>query len=91
MGSWVSRVLASHHITGLPVGPRRRAICQALPAPPGQCRRPRLRAGWARPDEECRPELKAFAGFARDEQEAAKALPDALILKHQARRWASAS
>jgi transcriptional regulator with XRE-family HTH domain len=43
------------------------------------------------PDEEFRLQFEALTSFDRDEKKAAKALLDALILKHQARRWASAS
>lgn len=45
----------------------------------------------AAPDEEFRLQFEAFTAFDKDEKKAAKALLDALILKHQARRWASAS
>lgn len=43
------------------------------------------------PDEEFRLQFEAFTAFDQDEKKAAKTLPDALILKHQARRWASTS
>jgi len=43
------------------------------------------------PDEEFRLQFEAFTAFDKDEKKAAKTLLDALILKHQARRWASAS
>jgi hypothetical protein len=43
------------------------------------------------PDEEFRLQFEAFTAFDKDETKAAKTLLDALILKHQARRWASAS
>jgi len=43
------------------------------------------------PDEEFRLQFEAFTAFDKDEKKAAKTLLDALILKHQARRWASTS
>lgn len=43
------------------------------------------------PDEEFRLQFEAFTAFSKDEKKAAKAILDALILKHQARRWVSAS
>jgi len=43
------------------------------------------------PDEECRLQFEAFTAFDKDDKKAAKTLLDALILKHQARRWASAT
>jgi hypothetical protein len=44
------------------------------------------------PDEELRLLFEAFTHFDKDKKKAAKALPfDALILKHQGCRWASAS
>lgn len=43
------------------------------------------------PDEEVRLQFEAFTQFDKDEQKAARTLLDALILKHQTRRWALAS
>lgn len=43
------------------------------------------------PDEGFRLQFEAFIASDKDEKKAAKPLLDALILKHQARRWASAS
>jgi len=43
------------------------------------------------PDEEFRLQFEAVTAFSKDEKKAAKTLLDALILTHQARRWASAS
>ena len=43
------------------------------------------------PNEEFRLQFEAFTQFDKDEKKAARTLLDALILKHQARRWASAS
>jgi hypothetical protein len=43
------------------------------------------------PDEEFRLQFEAFTALHKDAKRAAKTLLDALILKHQARRWASAS
>jgi hypothetical protein len=39
------------------------------------------------PDEELKLQFEAVSQFGRDEKKAAKDLLDALILKHQARRW----
>ncbi len=43
------------------------------------------------PDEEFRLQFEALTQFDAEEKRAAKALLDALILKHQARKWAHAS
>jgi transcriptional regulator with XRE-family HTH domain len=43
------------------------------------------------PDEEFRLQFEALTQFNAEERRAAKALLDALILKHQARKWAHAS
>jgi transcriptional regulator with XRE-family HTH domain len=43
------------------------------------------------PDEDLRLQFEAVSQFDKDEKKAARILLDALILKHQARRWASAS
>ena len=44
-----------------------------------------------RPDEDLRLQFEAASRFVKEEKKDAKALLDALILKHQARRLASAS
>jgi len=44
-----------------------------------------------RPSDELRLQFEAIGQFDADEKKIVKALLDALILKHQARRWASAS
>jgi len=43
------------------------------------------------PDEEFRLQFGIFTAFDKDERKAAKSLLDALIFKHQFRRWANAS
>lgn len=43
------------------------------------------------PDEELRLQFEALQSFSADEKKVAKAVLESLILKHQARRWASAS
>jgi hypothetical protein len=43
------------------------------------------------PDDEFRLQFEALADFDPEERRIAKAVLDSLILKHQARRWASAS
>lgn len=43
------------------------------------------------PDEALRLQFEALTQFTPEEKHAAKALLDALILQHQARKWASAS
>ncbi|MDZ4862256.1 MAG: hypothetical protein SGJ01_02325 [Gemmatimonadota bacterium] len=43
------------------------------------------------PDDEFRLQFEAVTAFTQDEKKSAKTLLDALILTHQARRWASAS
>ncbi len=43
------------------------------------------------PDEELRLQFEAIREFDPEEKKLVKALLDSLILKHQARRWASAS
>jgi len=43
------------------------------------------------PDEDLRLQCEAVSQFDKETKKAAKALRDALILKPQARRWASAS
>ena len=43
------------------------------------------------PDEELRLQFEAIQSFSADEKKIAKAVLESLILKHQARRWASAS
>jgi transcriptional regulator with XRE-family HTH domain len=43
------------------------------------------------PDEELRLQFEAIQAFSADEKKVAKAVLESLILKHQARRWASAS
>lgn len=43
------------------------------------------------PDDELRLQFEALQAFDPEEKRIAKALLDSLILKHQARRWASAS
>lgn len=39
------------------------------------------------PDEDLRLQFEAVSQFGPEEKQAAKAVLDALILKHQARRW----
>lgn len=43
------------------------------------------------PEEELRLQFEAIGSFDPEEKKIVKALLDSLILKHQARRWASAS
>lgn len=43
------------------------------------------------PDEELRLQFEAIGQFDAEEKKIVRALLDSLILKHQARRWASAS
>jgi hypothetical protein len=43
------------------------------------------------PDDDFRLQFEALADFDPEEKKVAKAVLDSLILKHQARRWASAS
>jgi transcriptional regulator with XRE-family HTH domain len=43
------------------------------------------------PDDDFRLQFEALATFDPEEKKVAKAVLDSLILKHQARRWASAS
>jgi len=42
------------------------------------------------PDDELKLQFEAVSQFDPDEKQIVKALLDSLILKHQARRWASA-
>lgn len=43
------------------------------------------------PDEELRLQFEAISRFDQEEKRVVKALLDSLILKHEAKRWASAS
>ena len=57
-----------------------------------ECGRSRcLRVSCCRPDEDLRLQFEAVSQFDASEKKIVKALLDSLILKHQARRWASAS
>lgn len=43
------------------------------------------------PDEDLRLQFEAMQSFSADEKKVARAVLESLILKHQARKWASAS
>lgn len=68
----------------------RQAIPASLHVSPALGRRPSPRAGGS-PAEVSPLQCEPCLSFDKDDQMVAKALLDALILKHQARRWASAS